>query len=152
MEIKALDLSARSYGVLEKIGIDTVEDLCQLTAEQLMGLGNFGKKSLDDVLHALERNSPSLNLGTPNPRLLISFPGAGVRFNRGFTTGSHNFESLSRYTVAELHRIEERLRELSARADKRSLAQLRHVMALAILLRQIHQTVVSLGSSEGGRV
>lgn len=74
MEIEELTLSARRYGVLKTIGIDTVEDLCLLTAEQLLGLGNFGEKSLHEVKQALETHSLSLSAGPPDTSLLMSGP------------------------------------------------------------------------------
>ena len=55
MDIEELEVSNRAYTVLKGAAIDTVEDLCLFTGEQLMRLGNFGKKSLDEVRRALER-------------------------------------------------------------------------------------------------
>jgi DNA-directed RNA polymerase alpha subunit len=38
VEIEALEIGARAYNVFKSAGIDTVEDLCLLTAQQLLGL------------------------------------------------------------------------------------------------------------------
>ena len=61
MDIDELPLGTRAYGVLKKAGVDTVEDLCLFTAEQLLHLGNFGQKSLDEVEQALQERSLCLH-------------------------------------------------------------------------------------------
>ena len=57
MNIEELVVGARAYNVLKGAGIDTVEDLCLFTGEQLMRFGKFGRKSLDDVQSALSEHS-----------------------------------------------------------------------------------------------
>lgn len=59
MNIEELVVGARAYNVLKDAGIDTVEDLCLFTGEQLMRFGKFGRKSLDDVQSALSEHSLS---------------------------------------------------------------------------------------------
>ena len=59
ISIEELVVGARAYNVLKDAGIDTVEDLCLFTGEQLKRLGNFGRKSLDDVQSALSEHSLS---------------------------------------------------------------------------------------------
>ncbi len=49
MVIEELDLSVRSYNCLKRAGINTVEELIQKTAEDMMKVRNLGKKSLEEV-------------------------------------------------------------------------------------------------------
>ena len=49
MNIDDLELSVRSYNFLTRAGINTVEELCNKTAEDMMKVRNLGKKSLDEV-------------------------------------------------------------------------------------------------------
>jgi len=49
MTIEELDLSVRSYNCLKRAGINTVEELTQRTAEDMMKVRNLGKKSLAEV-------------------------------------------------------------------------------------------------------
>src|SRR6266496_4205566 len=105
MDIEELDVGGRAYGVLKGAGIDTVEDLCLFTAEQLLRLANFGQRSLDEVKHALEEHSFSLHTGPPDSRLMFSFPRVGARFNIALSTVNRDRESLASYTVRELCQI-----------------------------------------------
>ena len=47
--IEDLELSVRSYNCLKRAGINTVEELCNRTPEDMMKVRNLGKKSLDEV-------------------------------------------------------------------------------------------------------
>ena len=49
MNIDELELSVRSYNCLKRAGINTVEELTNKTAEDMMKVRNLGKKSLDEV-------------------------------------------------------------------------------------------------------
>jgi len=49
MSIDDLDLSVRSSNCLRRAGINTVEELCQKTEEDMMKVRNLGRKSLDEV-------------------------------------------------------------------------------------------------------
>ncbi|HZJ57428.1 MAG TPA: DNA-directed RNA polymerase subunit alpha [Clostridia bacterium] len=49
MTIEELDLSVRSYNCLKRAGINTVDELIQKTAEDMMKVRNLGKKSLEEV-------------------------------------------------------------------------------------------------------
>ena len=49
MSIEDLDLSVRSSNCLRRAGINTVEELCQKTEEDMMKVRNLGRKSLDEV-------------------------------------------------------------------------------------------------------
>ena len=56
MSIDELELSVRSYNCLKRAGINTVEELTNKTAEDMMKVRNLGKKSLEEVtakLHEL---------------------------------------------------------------------------------------------------
>ncbi len=66
MNIDELELSVRSYNCLKRAGINTVEELCSKTPEDMMKVRNLGKKSLDEVLAKLKELGLSLNLGDEN--------------------------------------------------------------------------------------
>ena len=53
MMIEDLDLSVRSYNCLKRANIQTVEELCQKTEEEMMRVRNLGKKSLKEVKEKL---------------------------------------------------------------------------------------------------
>jgi len=54
MSIEDLELSVRSFNCLKRAGINTVAELCEKTAEDMMKVRNLGKKSLDEVQLKLE--------------------------------------------------------------------------------------------------
>ena len=47
MNIDELELSVRSYNCLKRAGINTVEELCNKTADDMMKVRNLGRKSFD---------------------------------------------------------------------------------------------------------
>lgn len=51
--IDDLDLSVRSYNCLKRAGINTVEELTQMTEEEMMKVRNLGRKSLEEVQNKL---------------------------------------------------------------------------------------------------
>ena len=53
MNIDELELSVRSYNCLKRAGINTVEELCKRTSEDMMKVRNLGRKSLEEVLAKL---------------------------------------------------------------------------------------------------
>lgn len=53
MSIDELELSVRSYNCLKRAGINTVEELTNKTAEDMMKVRNLGRKSLEEVLGKL---------------------------------------------------------------------------------------------------
>ncbi len=55
MTIEELDLSVRSYNCLKRAGINTVQELCSKTEEEMMKVRNLGRKSLEEVQEKLER-------------------------------------------------------------------------------------------------
>ena len=62
MSIDELELSVRSYNCLKRAGINTVEELCNRTSEDMMKVRNLGRKSLEEVLAKLKELGLSLNL------------------------------------------------------------------------------------------
>ena len=63
MSIDELELSVRSYNCLKRAGINTVEELCNRTSEDMMKVRNLGRKSLEEVLAKLKELGLSLNSG-----------------------------------------------------------------------------------------
>ena len=61
MNIDELELSVRSYNCLKRAGINTVEELCSRTSEDMMKVRNLGRKSLDEVLAKLKELGLQLN-------------------------------------------------------------------------------------------
>ena len=55
-----LELSARSRKALERLGIETLEDLARMTEEKLLGCKNFGETSLNEVKQIMRRYNMSL--------------------------------------------------------------------------------------------
>lgn len=49
MSIDELELSVRSYNCLKRAGINTVEELCNKTSDDMMKVRNLGRKSLEEV-------------------------------------------------------------------------------------------------------
>lgn len=64
MDIDELELSVRSYNCLKRAGINTVEELCSKTPDEMMKVRNLGKKSLDEVLSKLKGLGLSLSKQT----------------------------------------------------------------------------------------
>ena len=54
MSIDELELSVRSYNCLKRAGINTVEELCSKTSDDMMKVRNLGRKSLEEVLAKLK--------------------------------------------------------------------------------------------------
>ena len=60
MTIEDLDLSVRSFNCLKRAGINTVGELVNKTADDMMKVRNLGRKSLDEVLAKLKELGLSL--------------------------------------------------------------------------------------------
>jgi DNA-directed RNA polymerase subunit alpha len=58
--IEELDLGVRSYNCLKRVGVETVGDLIGKSEAELAAIPNFGKKSIEEVKEALERNGLAL--------------------------------------------------------------------------------------------
>lgn len=54
MSTAEIGLSVRTTNCLEERGIFTVQDLLNCTREDLLGISNFGEKTLEEVYRALE--------------------------------------------------------------------------------------------------
>ncbi len=63
MNIDELELSVRSYNCLKRAGINTVEELCNKTADDMMKVRNLGRKSLEEVLGKLDELGLQLRTG-----------------------------------------------------------------------------------------
>ncbi|MBR4767848.1 MAG: DNA-directed RNA polymerase subunit alpha [Lachnospiraceae bacterium] len=63
MNIEELELSVRSFNCLKRAGIDTVEQLCAKTEDEMMKVRNLGRKSLDEVRAKLKELGLSLSAG-----------------------------------------------------------------------------------------
>ena len=148
MNIEELVMGARAYNALKGAGIDTVEDLCLFTGEQLMRLGNFGRKSLDDVQTALSEHSLSLHTGPADPRLLVSFAGVGRRFNLGLTVANRSRESLAAYTSRELARVQESLLLLASHVTGQTRTRLLTINGHVGMLRSVHETVLGKSAEQ----
>ena len=61
MSIDELELSVRSYNCLKRAGINTVEELCNRTSEDMMKVRNLGRKSLEEVLAKMKELGLQLN-------------------------------------------------------------------------------------------
>jgi Bacterial RNA polymerase, alpha chain C terminal domain len=142
MDIEELVMGARAYNVLKDAGIETVEDLCLLTGEQLMHLGNFGRKSLEDVERALSEHALSLQTGAADPRLLLSFPGVGKRFNLGLSPSNRDRESLAAYTARELAQIRKSLLLLASQSTGQTRRRLLTINGHVGMLQAVHGTVL----------
>ena len=63
MNIDELELSVRSYNCLKRAGINTVEELCNKTPDDMMKVRNLGRKSLEEVLAKLDELGLALRPG-----------------------------------------------------------------------------------------
>ncbi len=61
MNIDELELSVRSYNCLKRAGINTVQELCSKTPEDMMKVRNLGRRSLEEVLAKLKELNLSLS-------------------------------------------------------------------------------------------
>ncbi|MFN3927634.1 MAG: DNA-directed RNA polymerase subunit alpha [Pseudanabaenaceae cyanobacterium] len=67
IQIEALELSVRAYNCLKRAQIHTIADLLRYTPEDLLEIKNFGQKSADEVMEALQ-NRFGLTLPTSKPK------------------------------------------------------------------------------------
>ena len=61
MNMDEVELSVRSYNCLKRAGINTVEELCNRTSDDMMKVRNLGRKSLEEVLAKLKDLGLQLN-------------------------------------------------------------------------------------------
>lgn len=67
IQIEALELSVRAYNCLKRAQIHTIADLLRYTPEDLLEIKNFGQKSADEVMEALQ-NKFGLTLPPAKPK------------------------------------------------------------------------------------
>ena len=60
MNIEELELSVRSFNCLKRANINTVQELCSKTSDEMMKVRNLGRKSLEEVLAKLKELGLSL--------------------------------------------------------------------------------------------
>jgi DNA-directed RNA polymerase subunit alpha len=60
LRIEDLDLSERPRNCLKRAQINTIGELVEKTPEELLGITNFGQKSLDEVIQRLDERGLSL--------------------------------------------------------------------------------------------
>ena len=53
MKIEDLDLSVRAYNSLKRVGIDTVEQIRERDAEEILHIRNLGKKCFDEIMEKI---------------------------------------------------------------------------------------------------
>jgi len=63
MNIDELELSVRSYNCLKRAGINTVEELCNRSHDDMMKVRNLGRKSMEEVVAKLKELGLSLSSG-----------------------------------------------------------------------------------------
>ncbi|WP_026508416.1 DNA-directed RNA polymerase subunit alpha [Butyrivibrio sp. MC2013] len=63
MSIDELELSVRSFNCLKRAGINTVQELCNKTPDDMMKVRNLGRKSLEEVLAKLKELGLQLRNG-----------------------------------------------------------------------------------------
>ena len=60
LRIEELDLSERPRNCLKRAQINTIGELVDKTLDDLLGITNFGQKSLDEVIQRLDERGLSL--------------------------------------------------------------------------------------------
>lgn len=56
MDLDELEISVRAYNCLKRSGINTIEDLCNLTEDDIMRVRNLGRRSFMEVLNVMKDN------------------------------------------------------------------------------------------------
>jgi DNA-directed RNA polymerase subunit alpha len=54
MYLDTLNLSVKTYNYLKRAGIDTVENLCDMTEDDMMRVRNLGRKSLQETIGVMK--------------------------------------------------------------------------------------------------
>ncbi|HTZ10468.1 MAG TPA: DNA-directed RNA polymerase subunit alpha C-terminal domain-containing protein, partial [Acidimicrobiales bacterium] len=62
LAIEDLDLSERPRNCLKRAQVNTIGELVERTAEDLLAITNFGQKSLDEVIQRLDERGLSLRV------------------------------------------------------------------------------------------
>ena len=56
MKLDGLELSVRAYNCLKRAGVNTTEELCDKTPEDMMRVRNLGRRSLEEILEVMKVN------------------------------------------------------------------------------------------------
>ena len=56
ISLKDLNLSVRAYNCLRRAGIDTTEELCSRTSNQMIRIRDLGRKTLEEIIEKMEQN------------------------------------------------------------------------------------------------
>ena len=102
------------------------------------------------MIQVLESHSLSLHAEPADRRLVLSCPGDGSRFNLGLSTANQDRDSIARYSLRELRRIQERLDRIAARVGGRTRSQLLDVIVHVGILRQVNEAVLADGAELPG--
>lgn len=70
--VDEMDLSVRTYNCLKRAGINTLDELCELTPEYLAKVHNLGRKSYDEIIDMLKRLGRSLKPGYDSDKSISS--------------------------------------------------------------------------------
>ncbi len=62
-DLAELNLTVRTYNILKRAGINTVEDLCGRTLEDVKDIANLGPKAVEEILTALMTHGLRLSSG-----------------------------------------------------------------------------------------
>ena len=58
--VNELELKIRSHNCLKRAGINTIDDLCSKTPEDMMKVRNLGRRSLEEILYKMKELGLSL--------------------------------------------------------------------------------------------
>ena len=73
--IDELELSVRSYNCLKRAGINTVEELCNMSNEDMMHVRNLGRRSLEEILQKLKDLGVELKYNAQETYTEFNHPG-----------------------------------------------------------------------------
>ena len=57
MKFDDLEMSVRTYNCLLRAGINTTEEICNLTEEEFIKIRNLGRKSAEEILLLMKENN-----------------------------------------------------------------------------------------------
>lgn len=63
MRIDELDFSVRTYNCLMRAGINTVEELCNRTSDDICKVRNLGRMSLQEIINVMKEKGLSFREG-----------------------------------------------------------------------------------------
>lgn len=83
MSTAEIGLSVRTTNCLEEKGIFTVHDLLKCTRADLLGISNFGEKTLEEVYRALEKIGFYRSAQSLSPQIPGTAPGGRLDAEEG---------------------------------------------------------------------